>query len=300
MKLLIGLTCVPLLAVLGQAAPSDPQAPPPLSQTESQTASAVESAATAPDWEVPIRDLNEDLPPWLQFNAYFRDRFERSGGLKYGPKSDAYNLTQLRIMMIVHPAKWLRIVGETQDSRIYLNDGRVATSPPYANTWDIRQAYAQLGDPEDGWFDLSVGRRMQSYGEERLIGPSDWLNQGRTFDVVRLDFHHPGFNVSTFASSVVVARDGVIDHHHEGDNLYGIYTTFDRIVPKSRIEPFVLWSVIPGNLKVSENAGRGALNEVTAGARWSGKLPGQFDFDVEMAKQTGSLGPDSISSWAGH
>ena len=141
---------------------------------------------------------------------------------------------------------------------------------------------------------------MQSYGEERLVGPSDWLNQGRTFDVARLDLHHPGFNVSLFSSSVVVVRNGVVDHHYQGDNLHGIYTTFDRIVPKSRIEPFVLWHVTPANVKLSENAGRGALNEVTVGARVAGRLPDGFDFDVEMAKQGGSLGPDSISSWAGH
>jgi hypothetical protein len=294
------LTPLTFLLTSGLIAQGPSQRPPTLSDAETQSAAAVDSAEPAPDWEVPIRDLNNDLPSWLQFNAFFRDRFERAGGLKYGPKADAYNLTQLRIMMIIHPAKWLRLVGETQDARDYFNDGLVATAPPYQNRWDIRQAYAQFGDPTDGWFDVSAGRRMQSYGEERLIGPSDWLNQGRAFDVVRLDLHHPGFNVSTFASSVVIARDGVIDHHLEGDNLYGIYSAFDRLVPKSHIEPFVFWHVTPGNVKLVENAGRGALNEVTAGARWAGKLPGQFDFDVEMAKQVGSLGPDSISSWAGH
>ena len=97
----------------------------------SQTGAAVDNATPAPDWELPIRDLNTELPSWLQFNAQFRDRFERAGGLKYGPKADAYNLTELRIMIIIQPARWLRLVGETQDARIYFNDGLVATAPPY-------------------------------------------------------------------------------------------------------------------------------------------------------------------------
>jgi hypothetical protein len=36
------------------------------------------------------------------------------------------------------------------------------------------------------------------------------------------------------------------------------------------------------------------------GARLNGKLPAHFDYDVEMARQTGSLGVDSIQAWAGH
>jgi hypothetical protein len=132
------LTSVLTSGLIAQGTPQGPtQRPPTLSDSEAQSAAAVDSVGAAPDWEVPIRDLNNDLPSWLQFNASFRDRFERSGGLKFGPKADAYNLTQLRIMMIIHPAKWLRLVGETQDSRVYFNDGLVPTAPPYQNTWEF-------------------------------------------------------------------------------------------------------------------------------------------------------------------
>ena len=32
----------------------------------------------------------------------------------------------------------------------------------------------------------------------------------------------------------------------------------------------------------------------------AGTLFTSFDYDVEMNKQTGSLGPDTIDAWAGH
>jgi hypothetical protein len=86
---------------------------------------------------------------------------------------------------------------------------------------------------------------MLSFGDEHVIGPSDWLNQGRTFDVARVDVHHPGFRTSIFASSVVITRDGVIDHHLQAYNLYGIYNTLDNIVPGATLEPYVLWRVAP-------------------------------------------------------
>ena len=46
--------------------------------------------------------------------------------------------------------------------------------------------------------------------------------------------------------------------------------------------------------------GHGHLSEVTGGARIAGTLRGNFDYDVEMNKQTGSLGHYSIDAWAGH
>src|SRR5438067_9893392 len=108
---------------------------------------------------------------------------------------------------------------------------------------------------------------MLSFGDERIIGPSDWLNQGRTFDVIRADIHHPGFRGSIFASSVVITREGPIDHHLNGNNLYGLYNTLDRLAPRAVVEPYVLWRVAPGNVRLSESGGRGALSEVTAGLR---------------------------------
>jgi hypothetical protein len=42
------------------------------------------------------------------------------------------------------------------------------------------------------------------------------------------------------------------------------------------------------------------MSEVTGGARIAGTTPGDFDYDVEMNKQAGSLGHYSIDAWAGH
>jgi hypothetical protein len=278
---LVGLAwCLSAQPVAGNAPPAD-------------------SSAGAPAWLLPIADFNQDLPAWLRFDGEYRNRAERDGGIGFKPKNDNHDLSQLRVMLIVQPARWLQFVGETQDARIFGNRN-VASAPPYQNTWDIRQAYVQLGSATDGWFDMVGGREVLSLGEERLVGPSNWLNMGRTFDLVRLNLHHAWFRLNLFASSVIVARDGVIDHHIEGNNFHGAYASLSRVIPRATLEPYVFWRVAPANIRLNENAGRGALNEVTAGARVVGKLPGALEYDVEMDRQTGSLGPDSIDSWAGH
>jgi hypothetical protein len=158
----------------------------------------------------------------------------------------------------------------------------------------------QVGSSTSGWIDVAGGRQNLTFGEERLIGPSDWLNMGRTFDLVRVDLHPAWFRLSLFASSVIVARDGEISHHIEGNNLHGAYGSVSRWIPHATVEPYVLWRVAPARVKLSENAGRGALSEFTVGARVVGKAPGGLEYNVEMDRQFGSLGPDSIDSWAGH
>lgn len=190
-------------------------------------------------------------------------------------------------------------MGVAQDARVFFNH-HVPTAPSYQNMWDVREAYVRLGSATNGWVDLVAGRQMFSFGDERVIGPSDWSNMGRTFDTVRLDLHPPGAAISIFAASVIIARDGVVDHHFEGNNLYGIYSSLTRVIPRATLEPYILWRVAPANVRLPENAGRGALDEVTGGVRVAGYIRDRIDYDVEMNWQTGSLGPYSIDAWAGH
>ena len=255
--------------------------------------------AGAGRWLFPVTALNKSLPAWLQFGAQFRDRFEGQLGLHYRPSDDLYDLTQLRLGIYIKPVSWFKIVAVTQDSRIFFNQN-VRNVPPYQNVWDVREAYAEIGDQDSSWISATVGREILSFGDERVIGPSDWSNMGRTFDTARIDLHGNGWRVSTFAASVIIARDGVIDHHIQGNNLYGMYGRLDRLIPHATFEPYLLWRVAPASLSLPENGyGLGALSEITGGARLAGTA-GPVDFDLEMNKQTGSLGGKTIDAWAGH
>jgi hypothetical protein len=123
---------------------------------------------------------------------------------------------------------------------------------------------------------------------------------GRTFEAVRFDVHQTGYKVSLFASSVVVGVDGVMDHHLQGNNLYGVYGSFKNAIPKATLEPYILWRLAPADAGLPETANRGHLNETTIGLRLAGALPAAFDYEIEMDRQTGSLGANSIRAWAGY
>jgi hypothetical protein len=269
--------------------------------TESQAI----TSQTMPDgdksgvWLFPVERLNQALPRWLRFGGQFRTRFESEDGIKYATTNDVYLLTQFRFEVTIQPIKWLTFFGETQDSRVFFNQ-HVPDSVPYQNTWDIRQAYVEIGSPKEGWGDVIVGRQVLAFGDERVIGPSDWLNMGRTFDAARLDLHRTGYRVSLFASSVIVGVDGAMDHHLQGNNLYGVYGSITNAIPRATLEPYVLWRVAPANAGLPETADRGHLNEATVGLRVAGDLPAAFDYDIEMDWQAGSLGANSIRAWAGY
>ncbi len=99
---------------------------------------------------------------------------------------------------------------------------------------------------------------------------------------------------------MINAIDGQVDRHIEGNNLYGAYNTFTHLLPRASVEPYLLWRVAPGTVKLAETQGHGHMNEVTGGARIAGTVGEAIDYDVEMNKQTGSLGRYTIDSWAGH
>src|ERR1700678_63856 len=283
------LVCLFGTAFLGSAVAQQSSSPPEPFQPDSPGGSHAETDLRIPGpdpdgWLFPITRLDELLPHWIQFGGQFRNRVEGQLGLGYASVNDGYDLTQLRLGMYIQPTNWVKLAIVTQDSRVFFNH-HVATAPPYQNIWDIREAYAQIGSSTEGWFDLIGGREIFSFGDERVIGPSDWNNMGRTFDTARLDLHHPGFKISIFASSVILARDGVIDHHLQGNNLYGMYSSFTHFIPHATLDPYILWRVAPGNVPLSETEGHGALSEVTGGARLAGTLFANFDYDIEMNKQ---------------
>src|SRR6202171_4427151 len=266
---------------------------------EAPTSRAVFDGDKSGAWLFPVERLNHAFPRWLRFGGGYRFRIEREDGIKYTTTNDTYLLSRFRLDVTIQPAKWISFFGETQDSRIFFNH-HVPDALPYQNNWDVRQAYIQLGSSTEGWADVIVGRQVLAFGNERVIGPSDWVNAGRTFDAVRLDVHQTGYKVSLFASSVVIGVDGAMDHHLQGNNLYGAYGSFKNAIPGAPLEPYVLWRLAPANAGLPETANRGHLNETTVGLRLAGALPAAFDYEIEMDGQIGSLGANSIHAWAGY
>src|SRR5262249_8453347 len=143
------------------------------------------------------------------------------------------------------------------------------------------------------------GRQLIDYNST-LIANSEWRNQGRSYDGVVTNIHVDRFRVGIFAGSVVNPLDAGISHHLEGNNIYGIYGAIDRTLPKSAIEPFVLWRVAPSvGVENVPKVKTGRLDEKAYGLRIRGfDIARHIDYRAEYVRETGSAGPNDLHAWA--
>jgi hypothetical protein len=252
-----------------------------------------------PDWLFPIDNLDRHLPSWIHIGGQFRNRLEDASGIGYTINSDVYLLQRLRLNLTIEPEPWLRFRGELQDARIFFNH-QIPSGNPYQDTWTLWEGYVQVGNTTDGFADVVAGRQMMLFGDERVIGPSNWLNVGRTFDVARVNLHGSNYKVSMFVASVVPGDNNDLHNALAGNNLYGVYASLENIVPQATIEPYVLRRLAPSSSLLSETLARGHLDEVTLGLHSKGTLPADYDYDSEFDWQSGSLDSSTINAWAGY
>jgi hypothetical protein len=262
-----------------------------------QPAPAVPPAKTAPA-TLPTERLNTTLPAWIQFSGEERLRLEGfyGGGFQPG-NDDLYVLQRFRMNLQLRPVTWFKVFAQTQDARPLWKSLK-PYAPPFQNTWDLRQAYGELGDVEKSPVALRVGRQEINLGEERLVGSTNWANAARTFDAARLILRRGKFRLDAFASSVVVLHDGEVGSVQPGNNLHGLYGVITNAVPNSTIDPYLFWRLAP-RLK-TETGGIGNQNMKVLGLRWVGKLPQNFDYNTDVVMERGWLGTDDIHAWAGH
>ncbi|MBA3651470.1 MAG: alginate export family protein [Chthoniobacterales bacterium] len=104
---------------------------------------------------------------------------------------DSWLLNRFRLGLAFRPVTWLKLYGQTQDSREAFSDRANVPGIRGAegdDIFDLRQAYISLGDIKRFPLLLTVGRQAISYGDNRLVADSKWGNFGRTFDAIRLRF----------------------------------------------------------------------------------------------------------------
>ncbi|HUQ92597.1 MAG TPA: alginate export family protein, partial [Bryobacteraceae bacterium] len=232
-------------------------------------ASGADSGAALQPTEV----LNGELPRWMRFSGEYRSRFEDQEHMLWRPgNSDRYLLSRLRLGLAIQPAPWLVFFGQAQDSRIFIAR-RSPNQPPYQDSLDLRQAYAQLGDGVKFPLQLRVGRQEFSYGEERLVGLSNWHNIGRSFNAVKLTVtakKFGGLKMDVFAASVVATREARWDTSVPGDNLHGAYALFDKLWSGGTVEPYFYWRLSPS--VATETGGQAKMNTGSLGLRLTRKL----------------------------
>ena len=252
----------------------------------------------APQRPPVVNRLNEVLPSWLRVRAEQRSRFEGfDGGGFVSGRDDDYYLNRLRFNATVQPSASFSFTAQVQDARVA--DKSVGpTGAPFRDQLDLRMAYADIGSAR-ARVATRVGRQELAFGDQRLVGHVSWLNTGRTFDGARVTYRSTPFQLDVFGSSVVAIDDESFNESDfDASQFYGAYGALGTLVPKAVVEPYVFYR-ISRDVR-SELGAMADLQAATIGVRWVGGLPAGFDYNTEMAFQTGSLGQDDVRAWAGH
>src|SRR5438876_6550496 len=214
-----------VLAAEGEPPPSES------AQTKSQLTESDVQPGLANDW---LRGQFNSFSNW-DLGGQFRARYEHAeylGTVDFsatgGHSSDNRMLLRTFVHMGYDPTPWLNFYAEARDSRGFWDE----PSPnPDLDTVDLHQAFVQIGNPQLFPLIAKIGRQELSYGDERLIGASDWTNVRRTFDAAKLRYEVEGFWVDAFVSHPVILWN---DHFNESDGqdwFSGIYASTTKLVP---------------------------------------------------------------------
>ena len=265
--------------------------PPISSRAQTQT------YATYPQTRGKVASFQwNDLPSWMTLDMQIRLRTELQAGYQYTSGNDRiYELTRLFGGMTIRPSSHFTGYLQFIDTHaLGLPSHAVASN--MRDTFDLRQGYLEF---HNNSLALTAGRRELKYGNERVIGISDFANNSRTWDGFYGHIHDHGDknNVDIFSTSVVIIHPTSLDTHGAGLTFHGIYGTIGSWIPNTTFQPFVLVRTAP---RVKSQRGiYDSEVETTFGAEVEGRLPANFDYDLLGNLQRGSYSTDSIHAGAG-
>lgn len=228
-------------------------------------------------------------PPFhdrLQLHYEFRMRWEDRVAQTFGLGTDQdYALFRSRAGLVYKPTAGVKLALTVQDIRSPFLGAIAATSA--RDRLDLHEAYAEFYAERKTGFSATLGRHRIQYGDGRLIGVPEWVNFGRVYDGGRVSYRTLRAKFEGILLSIVKPRSETFNYPVFGDRLWGTYSSFANVIPKTGVDWYVLRHDVnrPGGFT---EPGTQGVN--TFGARIVGPLGGGFEFTGEGALQNGHWG----------
>ena len=250
-----------------------------------------------------LRQQSTRFQPW-DFGGQVRARYEMKenfaapgvpGAIDFrdqgGNPHNDYLLLREKIH-VGYSQPWFGVYLEGRDSS---STGDDRDPNPEADQFDLYQGYITIGNPKEFPLTLKAGRQELTYGDERLIGPLDWVNIPRTFDAVKLRFEGKHGWVDAFTSRPVLADNHSFNLANEYDTFSGIYASTKTLIPKQESQLYFLarntdvHSPFAHQKDIPQAGGASARDIYTVGLRIK-SLPNQlagWDYGAEIFGQFG-------------
>jgi hypothetical protein len=228
-------------------------------------------------------------PIYLTLGLDLRERFEHFNTFVWGgvPRSpEGYLLQRVMPHADLHFGAYLQIFFQLTSNLVWGRDPR----PLDRDDLDVLQAFASLSL---GSFTARGGRQEVEYASSRLVSIREGPNVRLAFDGLRLIERLRRWQVDGFVLVPVEVRPGIFDDRPEpGQWFWGIYAT-GPVLASLSLDLYYL-----GRFRESAAFEQGTERELrhTVGTRIWG-TPGDWDYNIELAYQTGTFGEGTIAAW---
>jgi len=231
------------------------------------------------------------------------------------------------VIEIMHFRKW----GAADPNRVVDNTSTTVTTQVIDDNWmDLNQAYIEVKNVWDSGVYLKVGRQEMAYGDQRLIGNTNFWSTfpfPRAYDAVKIGAKYDAFDIDAWLATVTERQmanmqNAPVSTNPTDRNFSGIWATLKNI-PDNTLDLYLLNmddGAYNGNAVLATYEGATNLppnfghfpyvpNAVMTTAdktkvhNWGTRLKGKYsalDYSVELNKQTGHFADRaSISAQSG-
>jgi hypothetical protein len=262
------------------------------------------SAGLFNDW---LRSNNDAFEKWdiggqlrarVEHKEYFATRGAAVDFAAHGDANNTYLLLREKVHVGYSPEPWVTMFVEGRDSSSQRDD---RDPNPDSDAMDLYRGFVKLGGEPSFPFSLKVGRQELIYGDEMLVGRSDFSNIPRSFDAIKARYEQAGFWMDAFVSHRVIGRANAFNQGNDREVFSGVYSDLKTALPKQDLQLYFFARNVeskPSNITVPLNSIPSPRDIYTAGGRvesYTNTLPG-WDYNVEGAYQFGRFKSSVTSS----
>lgn len=224
----------------------------------------------------------------IKFNGEIRARSEADGrDFDKDSHLNTYSLLRTRLGASINPLEDIKLYIQIQDARAF---GQEPSTLEDNSSVELHQAFFQIDSLWRKPVHLKIGRQEMAYDNERLIGPEDWSNVGRTFDGIQLTIGGRKqlnlFGMIIDENNVPVEGAAtplaVIGRDETSYSFYGAYYKH----PTFTDFKFNLYGFYEADRNETVS-GKNDLKRATLGTFNKGKFSSDLDFESELALQFG-------------
>jgi hypothetical protein len=239
-----------------------------------------------------------DPKTYLSLGGDIRERFEANDATNFGVgpnKNQNYLISRSDAFADLRIADQVQVFTQLESD---FAPWKTMLTPADQNVLDLEQAFVTVIEPVgDGTARVRLGRQQMNFDLQRFVSNRDGPNVPQSFDAAWGDYQIGPWKFITFYSQPVQVRD-------LGAKPFENFSSGDFTFSMARMQRDLFgWATLSGYyayysqdnaryLTVSGNERRDIID-----VRFYAKT-NDFDGDVEVMSQTGSIGNDTIKAWA--